>query len=59
MTKEEEQKLVWDRLKDGVDNRTALEKARNAFLYTGRQMGKTTLAMQALGRALRKMNDDI
>ena len=54
-----EEKLVWDRLKNGVPRQPMVdpEEIRAAFMRGARSMGETTLAMQALGRALRKNKD--
>ena len=50
---------VWDRLKNGIKPQPTfdMEKLRTAFMQGARSMGKTTMSLQAFGRALRDVNE--
>lgn len=59
----EEQEEVWDRLKHGVTTTPEFygldpEKVARAFMRAARTMGKSTMAMQAVGRAMRELKDE-
>ena len=52
-----DKEIIWDRLKNGMPPHPTfgmdMEKMRLAWMQASRGMGKTTMAMQAFGRAMR------
>ena len=56
----EEQEKMWDRLKyvRPVKPNLTAEELKQMWMFTARSLGKTTMAMQALGRAMRNEGKD-